>query len=157
MKKFGMLVLLIACLMLFSGIAAASSTSNANGGDDDGCEKSPGYWKNHDWPVSSIEIGGINYTQAEAQAIMSTPEKGDKTYTLFRALVAAKLNVENGCEICEITSTIGLADVWMTHHPVGSGVKASSDAWQDCKNCDPDCDGEYLYEILDKYNNGMFD
>ena len=151
MKKFGMLVLLIACLMLFSGIAAASSTSNANGGDDDGCEKSPGYWKNHDWPVSSIEIGGINYTQAEAQANMSTPGKGDKTYTLFRALVAAKLNILNGCENCEIESTIVIADDWMGRHNIGVGLKASSISWQDCG------DGEYLYEILDKYNNGMFD
>ena len=146
MKKLNMLVLLIACLTLFSGVAAAS-----DGVDDDGCEKSPGYWKNHDWPVPSIEIGGINYTQAEAQANMSTPGKGDKTYTLFKALVAAKLNVENGCEICEIESTIENADAWMERHPVGSGVKASSISWHDCG------DGEYLYEILDKYNNGMFD
>ncbi len=153
MKKFGMLVLLIACLMLFSGIAAASSTSNADGGDDDGCEKSPGYWKNHPdaWPVDEIEIGGITYTKDDAIELMDTPVKGDKTYTLFRALVAAKLNILNGCENCEIESTIVIADDWMGRHNIGVGLKASSISWQDCG------DGEYLYEILDQYNNGMFD
>lgn len=158
MKKLGVLVLLIACLTLFSGVAAAS-----DGGCGDGCEKSPGYWKNHDWPVASLEIGGITYTQAEAQANMNTPVQGDKTYTLFRALVAAKLNVLAHCtdcsEIkrCELAETIEAADAWMVAHPLGTDVRASSDAWQDCVDCEQDCGGEDLYEILDKYNNGMFD
>ena len=55
----------------------------------------PGYWKNHPeaWPVDEITIGGVTYTKVEAIAIMNTPEKGDKTYTMFSALVAATLNV----------------------------------------------------------------
>ena len=149
MKKWSMFVLLIACLMLFSGIASSKSNDN---GEDDVCEKSPGYWKNHleEWPVEEIEIGGATYLKADAIDLMSTPVSGDKTYTLFRALVAAKLNVLSDCtNCCEISSTIGAADIFMTSHPGGSGLAASSSCWQDR--------GEDLYVILDKYNNGMFD
>ncbi|MFY1112908.1 MAG: hypothetical protein AB3K77_14710 [Methanosarcinaceae archaeon] len=60
---------------------------------------SPGYWKNHDWPVDCIKIGGVCYTEDEAKAIMCQPVKGDKTITMFKALVAAKLNEANGCTV----------------------------------------------------------
>jgi len=64
---------------------------------------------------------------------------------MFRALVAAKLNVLIGYEDSCIADTIVEADAWMASYPVGSGVEASSDAWED---------GESLYELLDEYNNG---
>jgi hypothetical protein len=76
--------------------------------------------------------------------IMNAPVKGDKTYTMFKALVAAKLNRFAGADVSCINATINLAARWMCDHPVGSGVKASSDAWQDY---------EWVYEALDDYNN----
>jgi len=109
----------------------------------------PGYWKNHPeaWPVEQITIGGVTYTKTEAINLMETSVKGDKTYTMFNALVAAKLNVMIGNDAC-ITSVINDADAWMqTYGPVGSGVPANSDAWQST--------GEQLYEQLDDYNNGL--
>jgi hypothetical protein len=111
----------------------------------------PGYWKNHPdaWPVDEITIGGVTYTRDAAIEIMNTPEKGDKTYTLFRALVAAKLNVEMGNDSSCIQDTIADADAWMAAHgPVGSDVKAGG------KNS-PWREGEPLYEKLDDYNNGL--
>lgn len=108
----------------------------------------PGYWKNHPeaWPVSSIMIGGVTYTKEDAIAIMQTAGSGDKTYTMFKALVAAKLNVLLGCDSSCIDSFITLADAWMAEYgPVGSNVRGSSHAWSV---------GEYLYHKLDKYNNG---
>jgi hypothetical protein len=110
----------------------------------------PGYWKNHPeaWPVKEITIGNVTYTKDEAIANMSKSEKGDKTYTMFRALVAAKLNVMVGNDNSCIADTIEDADEWMaTNGPIGSGVKAGGkkSPWRD---------GEPLYEELDDYNNG---
>jgi len=109
----------------------------------------PGYWKNHPeaWPVEEITIGGVIYTKEKAIGYMRMPEKGDKTYTIFRALVSAKLNVHIGNDASCIADTITAADEWMeTHGPVGSGIRANSDAWKD---------GEPLYIVMDDYNNGL--
>jgi hypothetical protein len=124
-----------------------------------GCEPpspgtgTPGYWKNHPdaWPVETITIGGVTYTKEAAIAIMKTPGKGDKTITMFNALVAAKLNVEiENCSWCIYEVIFGEfgADWWMAvYGPVGSGVRANSEKWQASH-------GEALYEMLDAYNNG---
>jgi hypothetical protein len=107
----------------------------------------PGYWKNHldAWPVDEIVIGGITYTKAEAIEWMETPVKGDKTLTMFPQLVSAVLNVTIGNPSSCIADTIADAQAWMTSHPVGSGVKANSDAW--------DVGGPLAW-MLDQYNNG---
>jgi hypothetical protein len=108
----------------------------------------PGYWKNHPdaWPVEEITIGGTTYSKDDAIGYMSTPERGDKSFTLFRALVCAELNVMIGNESGCVDDTISDADDWMADHPVGSGVRGSSDAWKV---------GEPLYTTLDDYNNGL--
>lgn len=112
-----------------------------------GCVRSPGYWKNHPeaWPVQTIVIGGTTYTKAAAIKIMEKPVAGDKTYTLFRALVSAKLNVLSGADATCISDVIAAAEGWMAKYPLGSGVTGSSSAWYA---------GEPLYLKLDKYNNG---
>jgi hypothetical protein len=109
--------------------------------------RSPGYWKNHPeaWPCDTICVGGIEYTKAEAIAILETPGKGDKSYTLFSALLAAKLNACAGnCTWC-IEGTLCAANEWSGEYPPGSGVTGSSCAWKE---------GEPLYLCLDAYNNG---
>ncbi len=107
-----------------------------------------GYWKNHPaaWPVSTITIGGIVYTKAQAITWMSTPVQGDKTKTMFAQLVSAKLNVIMGNESGCINGTIADADAWMTLHPVGSGVGGGTTAWTI---------GAPLATQLDLYNNGF--
>jgi len=108
----------------------------------------PGYWKNHPeaWPVDSIMIGGITYTKNQAIAIIAAPVKGDKTYTMFQALVSAKLNVIIGNPDSCIADSITSADAWMGNYPVGSKVEGSSQEWKD---------GEPLYIKMDNYNNGL--
>lgn len=109
---------------------------------------SPGYWKNHpsDWPVNTITIGGVTYTKANAIIIMNTPDRGDKTYTMFLQLVAAKLNVLMGCDASCVDEVIVQADNWMAAHPVGSGVKANNPEWTQV--------GEPLKDTLEDYNLG---
>jgi hypothetical protein len=110
----------------------------------------PGYWKNHPdaWKLDPIVIGGVSYSKAEAIEIMDSPGRGDKTYDMFAHLVATKLNVANGTATSCIADTIAAADEWMaTYGPVGSNVRANSDAWKDS--------GEALKNALDAYNNGL--
>ena len=106
----------------------------------------PGYWKNHpeSWPVETITIGGVVYSKTAAIEEIKNPGRGDKTYTMFEHLVAAKLNVLSGCDSTSIDDVIDDADAWMVAHPLGSGVSGSSDAWDD---------GEPLKNQLDTYNN----
>jgi hypothetical protein len=108
----------------------------------------PGFWKNHPeaWPVDSIVIGGVTYTKAQAIALMGRPDAGDKTFTMFRHLVAAKLNVLVGNESSCIDATIISADAWMALHPPGSHVGGGSAAW---------AVGAPLATTLDNYNNGL--
>ncbi|MGB9940850.1 hypothetical protein [Methanosarcina sp.] len=140
------------CLVALSGIATACDECG-----DKEC-KTPGYWKNHPeaWP-DCITVGGVTYSKECAIAAMKEPVKGDKTYNMFDALVAAKLNVANGCyKSCETTDTIRGADRWMKIYKLGSGVKASSDAWQEefifFTLTYPS--GEAMYQKLDAFNNG---
>ena len=126
----------------------------ACGGCDCPCTGTPGYWKNHPeaWPVEEITIGGVTYTRdGEYGAIwwLNQPVKGDKSITMFKALVAAKLNGLSGCDDSCIADTILETDTdWFVDcGPVGSGVEARSECWQYSH-------GEALYWDLDAYNNG---
>jgi hypothetical protein len=108
----------------------------------------PGYWKNHPeaWPVATITIGGVTYTQAQALAWLDAPD-GDKSVTMFRSLVSAQLNVLVGNDASCVSSTITAANAWLASYgPVGSKVKSASLAWKL---------GEPLHRTLDNYNNGM--
>lgn len=116
----------------------------------------PGYWKNHPnaWPVDEIIIGGVTYSKDMAIGLMGCPD-GNKLFTMFRALVAAKLNVLVGNDASCIAGTIAAADAWIADNaPDGMPtackgdpkVKASSYAWRI---------GEPMYWMLDDYNNGL--
>ena len=114
------------------------------------CTGTQGYWKTHKnaWPIDEITIGGVTYTKAEAISWLKTPVKDDMTIAMFYQLVAAKLNVANGCVSGCIEETIINADNWMSDYgPVGSDVLASSLAWGIV--------GEPLKDTLDDYNNGL--
>ncbi len=66
----------------------------------DACHFTPGYWKNHEenWPVATLALGGISYTQEELLEVLATPVRGDATIILAYHLIAAKLNVLNGAD-----------------------------------------------------------
>ena len=108
----------------------------------------PGYWKTHPeaWPVSSIPVGGVTYTKAQAIAWLGKVGK-DKTTTMFSSLVSAMLNRMIGNDASCVSVAIDKANTWMaTYGPVGSGVAASSAAW---------AEGEIWHKQMDAYNNGL--
>jgi hypothetical protein len=128
--------------------------NDGDGQIDEGCPPpgnpgtgTPGFWKNHldAWPVSTIVIGGVTYTKELAAELMGHPD-GDKTYTMFRHLASAKLNILIGNDPSCVGATIVAADAWMVAHPLGSGVDGESAAW---------AEGEPLKNTLDAYNNGQ--
>jgi hypothetical protein len=133
--------------LLLTGTDDANYFGRCDGGEQPGTG-TPGYWKNHPgaWPVEEITVGGMLYTRDEAIEVMSTAGGRDKTYDMFRALVAAMLNVMIGNDPSCIEDVIVDADNWMALYPPGSGVKGNSDAWQE---------NEWLHETLDEYNNGL--
>jgi len=113
----------------------------------DECTRTPGYWKNHDWPVSSLTVGCEEYTRAEAMDVLWMPVRGDATIILFKHLVAAKLNVLSGSST-SISDDIDAADDFLCDHPLFS--KPSGDLKTECNslkdalayyNESNDCDG----------------
>lgn len=107
-----------------------------------------GYWKTHPeaWPVQQITIGGVVYGKSQAISLMSQAGKGDKTYDLFKQLVAARLNVLIGNDSSCVAATITAADAWMAAHSPGSKVGGGSAAWAVASP---------LHQTLDSYNNGL--
>jgi hypothetical protein len=143
-------MLLVLALSLVLSIApAASGCCECDCGP---CTGTPGYWKNHPdaWPVENITVGGVTYTKDEAIDLLDGPVKGDKSITMFKAVVAAMLNEFKGCCNWCICETINEADTWLKNFPLGSGVRANSEAWQFSH-------GEALYWALDDYNNGRLE
>jgi uncharacterized repeat protein (TIGR01451 family) len=123
----------------------------------------PGFWKNHPevWPILShvVLIGDWNHnwvcdteetclplTDTEAMAALSTPPKGDMTWNLARALMAAWLNVSAGNDSSCIVETIDLATAWLIDNPLGSGVSGGDEAWREAS---------VWAGLLDDYNNGL--
>jgi hypothetical protein len=107
---------------------------------------SAGFWKNHleAWPVEEVTIGGITYSKSEAGKLLSNGN--DKSKTMFRSLLSAKLNIANGSDASCVADTVLAADQWMAANgPVNSGVKGNSTAWKE---------GAPLHALLENYNNG---
>lgn len=71
---------------------------------------------------------------------------GDMTYPLGAQLAAAKLNVNCGDTNSScVASAITAADSWLCSHPIGSNVKANSQAWRQISS---------TYNTLTEYNEG---
>jgi hypothetical protein len=102
-----------------------------------GCTFTQGYWKTHGpiptgnntdvWPVSSLTLGTVTYTDLELQSIFDTPAGGNGLISLAHQLIAAKLNVANGADDTSVAGAIAAADTLIGSRvvpPVGSGFLA---------------------------------
>jgi hypothetical protein len=106
---------------------------------EESCTFSQGYWKTHgptatgnnsnEWPVSSLTLGNVTYTDLELQAILDTPAAGNGLISLAHQLIAAKLNVANGADDSAVASAIASADTLIGNlviPPVGGGSLSPS-------------------------------
>lgn len=120
----------------FTPIATCSTDQCTNGG---GCTFTQGYWKTHGpvptgnnqnvWPVTSLTLGSVSYTDLQLQAIFNTPAGGNGLIALAHQLIAAKINIANGAAGASIAGAVADADALigdLVIPPVGSGFLASS-------------------------------
>ena len=129
----------------FATVILGMSTITANAAF---CTSTAGYWANHPdaWCVQTISIGGHDYPQDQAIAIINNSTSGDKTYSLAAQLISAKLNTDcGGADSSCVALAIIAADAWLVLHPVGSGVTSNSAEWKQVKAA---------YNTLTDYNEG---
>jgi len=112
-----------------------------------GCTFSQGHWKNspNSWPVSTVTLGTVSYSEADALSIFGEPVGGNGLISLAHQLIAAKLNIASGADGSSISSTITAADALiggLVVPPVGSGSLAPNLT-------------STLTTALDNYNNGV--
>jgi hypothetical protein len=111
------------------------------------CTFTQGYWKNHPgaWPVSTLTLGTVSYTQAQLLQIFDQPAQGNGLISLAHQLIAAKLNIAAGASGTAVASTIAAADAQiggLVVPPIGTGTLPPSAT-------DPKT------QTLDDYNNGL--
>jgi hypothetical protein len=117
----------------------ACSTIDCN--DQGGCTFTQGYWKTHGptgcspgnntnaWPVASLTLGNVLYTDLELCNIFNTAASGNGLLALAHQLIAAKLNVASGADDTDVAANIAAADALIADlivPPVGAGSLAPS-------------------------------
>lgn len=104
--------------------------------DDPGCTFTQGYWKTHgpdgcrtgnnsnEWPVTSLTLGSIAYSDAQLCSILNRPAQGNGLIALAHQAIAAKLNVANGADDTDVAGALAAADALigaLVVPPVGTG------------------------------------
>lgn len=136
---------------------SAQSGSPREGASDaslGGCTYTQGYWKNHPsaWPVMSLTIGGVVYSQQQLLALFGDSPGGDASLILAHQLIAALLNVANGAVPSPaVQQAINDAQTWMAANKNSNaalpyGVPAGSAAGNEATA---------LTDTLDGFNSGM--
>jgi DNA-binding beta-propeller fold protein YncE len=76
------------------------------------CPESQGFWKGHAglWPVTSLLLGGRNYTETQLISILNTSSSGNAALILTDQLIAAKLNLDVGSNPAPISNAVTTAD-----------------------------------------------
>jgi hypothetical protein len=85
-----------------------------------------GYWKNHAWPVQSIQIGGRTLSRAQGLVVLKEADAKDATKQLAAQLVGSKLNVLAGAEHACIDGAIARADAFLASSWIGSNPKGAA-------------------------------
>ncbi len=111
-----------------------------------GCTLTQGYWKNHaeKWPVTSLSLGSVSYSQAQLLRILRQPVRGNGLVSLSHQLIAAKLNLANSAGCQSVNASIAAADALIGAKvvpPIGAGSLSTSVT-------------STLVGALDSFNNG---
>jgi hypothetical protein len=128
-----------------------------SGGDaslNGGCTHTQGFWKNHPsvWPVTSLTIGNVSYTEQQLLDLFNTAPAGDASLILAHQLIAALLNIRNGAvPSMSVQQAISDAQTWMVANQGSNaglpcGVSAGSAVGQQAAA---------LTQGLDEFNSGL--
>jgi hypothetical protein len=95
------------------------------------CTYTQGFWKTHPeaWPVTSVTLGTVSYTAAQALLILGEPVNGNGLVALAHQLIATKLNGANGANLATVSAAVAAADAMiggLVVPPLGSGSLATS-------------------------------
>jgi hypothetical protein len=124
---------------------------------DNNCTYTRGFWQTHgpgacqlgnnsnEWPVNSLMLGNILYTDTQLCSILWTPAGGNGLISLASQLITAKLNVASGADPSVVAGTIAAADALIGNlvvPPVGTDYLHPSLT-------------SSLTQALDDWNNGI--
>jgi len=118
------------------------------------CPLTQGFWKNHPgaWPVSTLELGTVSYTEAQLLNILDTSPGSsggaDASLILAHQLIAAKLNLAFGSDPCPIASIIAAADALIDSQPIPIVPKITPNSAVGAQMV-------ALASALDSYNEGL--
>src|SRR5512142_1044636 len=129
MRKLLLLAPFVCSLMIYA-CAEDQYGSSENPITATDCTLTQGYWKNHPgaWPVSSVQLGSVAYSKAEALQILGRSVNGNGLVSLAHQLIATKLNVASGStnavatQIADADAMIGALVV----PPIGNGSMATA-------------------------------
>lgn len=148
---------------IFKGQVAFDVTCDPPPEEYGGCTYTQGFWKNKPraWPVDSLTLGGVTYSQKQLIALLRTPPKGgDASLILSHQLIAALLNLENGASApAEVQDAIDGAQAWLLANADGDGLlpfyTLSSQKDEEGNAAEWDA-AIALAAVLDLFNNGDF-
>lgn len=129
MKKYVLLATLALTVVALLAITASPALA---------CQpNSPGYWKNHPdkWVFTTNWVGGAEYSQSQAIALMKAPNATDMRFAMFQVVLSAQLNVALGAGSTCPWDALSACQAFMAAHPLhpgggGTPVGASSADWQ---------------------------
>jgi hypothetical protein len=78
------------------------------------------------WPVQSLTLGTVTYSESQLCAILNTPVVGNGLIDLAHQLIAAELNIANGADPSSIQATIDLANAMIGNLVVGTDTLPTS-------------------------------
>jgi hypothetical protein len=158
-----------------SDLTATLTCSTQPCQEQGGCTLTQGFWKTHgpipvgnnsnEWPVPSLTLGNVSYSDALLLDILNTPTGGNGAIALAHQLIAAKLNVANGADDSAIAATITAADALLVSLCSGNPVPSSIDTDNDPHTPKVNTTGgtcnitsgttSALVLALDNYNTGL--
>ncbi len=118
-----------------SDFTAAITCSTLPCGNQGTCTLTQGFWKTHGpiptgnntnaWPVTSLKLGNVTYTDQQLLDILNTPASGNGLIALAHQLIAAKFNILSGADPSTIGEAVDAADALIGSQvipPVGAAA-----------------------------------
>ena len=117
------------------------------------CPKIEGFWKNNldAWPVDSMTLGVMTYSEADLVALLQRPRRGDASLILADPLIVAKLNAATDAQVPQtaldaIAAADGLLAAHTTKAPLPYQISPKSMLGRQMVGA---------ATTLDEYNNGL--